>query len=152
MGVGMALAEAYLSEILSNEDEGLVDHFTYVLATDGDLQESVALGAAAIAGHLGLNKLVVYYDANDAQISGKVSRSDSVNYATVFDGLGWNVQEIDGHDHAAMHFAIETAKVMDKPSIIIGNTIMAKGAAMERHVYYDQPPYLPRLLPLLYYQ
>ena len=127
MGVGMALAEAYLSEILSNEDEGLVDHFTYVLATDGDLQESVALGAAAIAGHLGLNKLVVYYDANDAQISGKVSRSDSVNYATVFDGLGWNVQEIDGHDHAAMHFAIETAKVMDKPSIIIGNTIMAKG-------------------------
>ena len=129
MGVGMALAEAYLSEILSNEDEGLVDHFTYVLATDGDLQESVALGAAAIAGHLGLNKLVVYYDANDAQISGKVSRSDSVNYATVFDGLGWNVQEIDGHDHAAMHFAIETAKVMDKPSIIIGNTIMAKGAA-----------------------
>jgi transketolase len=129
MGVGMALAEAYLSEIISNEDEGLVDHFTYVLATDGDLQESVALGAAAIAGHLGLNKLVVYYDANDAQISGKVSRSDSVNYATVFDGLGWNVQEIDGHDHAAMHFAIETAKVMDKPSIIIGNTIMAKGAA-----------------------
>ena len=129
MGVGMALAEAYLSEIISNEDEVLVDHFTYVLATDGDLQESVALGAAAIAGHLGLNKLVVYYDANDAQISGKVSRSDSVNYATVFDGLGWNVQEIDGHDHAAMHFAIETAKVMDKPSIIIGNTIMAKGAA-----------------------
>ncbi|MBE76787.1 MAG: transketolase [Candidatus Marinimicrobia bacterium] len=129
MGVGMALAEAYLSEIISNEDEVLIDHFTYVLATDGDLQESVALGAAAIAGHLGLNKLVVYYDANDAQISGKVSRSDSVNYATVFDGLGWNVQEIDGHDHAAMHFAIETAKVMDKPSIIIGNTIMAKGAA-----------------------
>ena len=132
MGVGMALAEAYLSEVTSNEDEesaGLIDHFTYVLATDGDLQEPVTLGAAAIAGHLGLNKLVVYYDANDAQISGKVSRSDSANYATVFDGLGWNVQEIDGHDHAAMHFAIETAKVMDKPSIIIGNTIMAKGAA-----------------------
>ena len=131
MGVGMALAEAYLSDIISidNEDSGaLVDHFTYVLATDGDLQEPVALGSAAIAGHLGLNKLIVYYDANDAQISGKVSRSDSVNYATVFEGLGWNIQEIDGHDHSAMHFAIETAKVMDKPSIIIGKTIMAKGA------------------------
>ena len=130
MGVGMALAEAYLSEVTSREgDQKLVDHFTYVLATDGDLQEPVSLGAAAIAGHLGLKKLVVYYDANDAQISGKVSRSDSVDYATVFDGLGWNVQTIDGHDHSAMHFAIETAKVMNKPSIIIGNTVMAKGSA-----------------------
>ena len=132
MGVGMALSEAYLSSIISSHDEDskdLIDHFTYVLATDGDLQEPVALGAAAIAGHLGLNKLIVYYDANDAQISGKVSRSDSVNYDVLFDGLGWNVQEIDGHDHSAMHFAIETAKVMDKPSIIIGNTIMAKGTA-----------------------
>ena len=130
MGVGMALAEVYLSEVTSREgDQKLVDHFTYVLATDGDLQEPVSLGAAAIAGHLGLKKLVVYYDANDAQISGKVSRSDSVDYATVFDGLGWNVQTIDGHDHSAMHFAIETAKVMNKPSIIIGNTVMAKGSA-----------------------
>ena len=130
MGVGMALAEAYLSEVTSREgDQKLVDHFTYVLATDGDLQEPVSLGAAAIAGHLGLKKLVVYYDANDAQISGKVSRSDSVDYATVFDGLGWNVQTIDGHDHSAMHFAIETAKVMNKPSIIIGKTVMAKGSA-----------------------
>ncbi len=132
MGVGMALAEAYLSSLMSNDDKEEIkpiDHFTYVLATDGDIQEPVTLGAAAIAGHLGLNKLVVYYDANDAQISGKVSRSDSVNYAVLFDGLGWNVQEIDGHDHSAMHFAIETAKVMDKPSIIIGKTVMARGAA-----------------------
>ena len=147
MGVGMALAEAYLSEVTSNEDEesaGLIDHFTYVLATDGDLQEPVTLGAAAIAGHLGLNKLVVYYDANDAQISGKVSRSDSANYATVFDGLGWNVQEIDGHDHAAMHFAIETAKVMDKPSIIIGNTIMAKGSANMEADYNTHGAPLPQ--------
>jgi transketolase len=131
MGVGMAFAEAYLNEVTSESESNqkLIDHFTYVLATDGDLQEPISLGAAAIAGHLGLKKLVVYYDANDAQISGKVSRSDSVDYATVFDGLGWNVQTIDGHDHSAMHFAIETAKVMNKPSIIIGNTVMAKGSA-----------------------
>ena len=131
MGVGMAFAEAYLNEVTSEKESNqkLVDHFTYVLATDGDLQEPVSLGAAAIAGHLGLKKLVVYYDANDAQISGKVSRSDSVDYGTVFEGLGWNVQTIDGHDHSAMHFAIETAKVMNKPSIIIGNTVMAKGSA-----------------------
>ncbi len=131
MGVGMAFAEAYLNEVTSEKESNqkLVDHFTYVLATDGDLQEPVSLGAAAIAGHLGLKKLVVYYDANDAQISGKVSRADSVDYGTVFEGLGWNVQTIDGHDHSAMHFAIETAKVMNKPSIIIGNTVMAKGSA-----------------------
>ena len=131
MGVGMALAEAYLSEVTSEggSNKKLVDHFTYVLATDGDLQEPVSLGAAAIAGHLGLKKIVVYYDANDAQISGKVTRSDSADYATVFEGLGWNVQTIDGHDHNSLHFAIETAKVMNKPSIIIGNTVMAKGSA-----------------------
>ena len=99
--------------MISNYDnfsKKLIDHFTYVLATDGDLQEPVALGAAAIAGHLGLNKLVVYYDANDAQISGKVSRSDSVNYAILFDGLGWNVQEIDGHDLDSLIPVLKNAK------------------------------------------
>ena len=124
--VGMAVAETILRAQFGQD---VVNHYTYVLHGDGDIQEPVAQGAISLAGHWGLNKLIAYYDANDAQISGKVSRSDSANYATVFDGLGWNVQEIDGHDHAAMHFAIETAKVMDKPSIIIGNTIIAKGTA-----------------------
>ena len=111
-GCGYGLCRSLSCNITKSDDveQKVVDHYTYVLATDGDLQEPVALGAAAIAGHLGLKKLVVYYDANDAQISGTVSRSDSVDYATVFDGLGWNVQTIDGHDHSAMHFAIETLK------------------------------------------
>ena len=132
MGTGMAHAEAYLRNLfVSNDQEAgeLVDHFTYVLASDGDLQEPVALGSASLAGHLGLSKLIVFYDANEAQISGNTNRSDSTDYATVFEGFKWHVQEIDGHDHAQLHNAIESAKKTDRPSIIIGKTIMAKGTA-----------------------
>jgi transketolase len=132
MGVGMAFAESFLrhtTEKISENSKGLVDHFTYVLASDGDVQEPVALGSASLAGHLKLSRLIVFYDANEAQISGNTNRSDSTNYATVFDGFGWHVQEIDGHDHDALRDAIEKAQVMEKPSIIIGKTIMAHGTA-----------------------
>ena len=136
MGTGMAHAEAYLRNLFSSviQDAGqLVDHYTYVLASDGDLQEPVSLGSASLAGHLGLSRLIVFYDANEAQISGHTNRSDSTTYGTVFEGFNWHVQEIDGHDHEQIHNAIEKAQLMDKPSIIIGNTIMAKGTAtMER--------------------
>ena len=129
MATGMALAESYLRNTLkaqSDSAKDLVDHYTYILASDGDVQEPVTLGASSLAGHLGLKRLIVFYDANDAQISGNTARSDSTNYATIFDGFGWNVQEIDGHDHDAVRYAIEKAQVVDKPSIIIGRTVMAK--------------------------
>ena len=132
MGVGMAIAEAYLRNLFLSQKEdthALVDHFTYVLASDGDLQEPVALGSASLAGHLGLSKLIVFYDANSAQISGNTDRSDSTDYAKVFNGFQWDVQEIDGHDHDQLNNAILQAKDSQKPSIIIGNTIMAKGTA-----------------------
>ena len=131
MGVGMAHAEAYLRNLfssVSNEANDFIDHYTYVLATDGDIQEPVTMGAASLAGHLGLNKLIVYYDSNDAQISGKVGRSDSSDYKKVFEGFNWYVQNIDGHDHKSIRHAIKNAQNSDRPSIIIGNTIMAKGA------------------------
>ncbi|SVC42707.1 uncharacterized protein METZ01_LOCUS295561, partial [marine metagenome] len=132
MGTGMAHAEAYLRNLFSSvieEAEQLVDHYTYVLASDGDLQEPVSLGSASLAGHLGLSRLIVFYDANEAQISGHTNRSDSTIYATVFEGFNWHVQEIDGHDHEQIRNAIEKAQDNEKPSIIIGNTIMAKGTA-----------------------
>jgi transketolase len=136
MGTGMAFAETFLRHVLeenSKNTEGLVNHYTYVLASDGDMQEPITLGASSLAGHLGLSHLIVFYDSNEIQISGGVSRSDSTNYATVFEGFGWHVQEIDGHNHESIRTAIEKAKVMDMPSIIIGKTIMAKGSAgMER--------------------
>ena len=71
----------------------------------------------------------MYYDSNNAQISGKVDRSDSTNYSQVFEGFGWHIQEIDGHDPAKIREAIEKAQVVDRPSLIIGKTVMAKGAA-----------------------
>lgn len=132
MGIGMAVAETILRELFKKEIESaddLLGHFTYVLCSDGDLQEPVSLGASALAGHWGLSKLIMFYDSNEAQISGKTHRSDSTNVATVFEGLNWHVQEIDGHDHAAIRDAIEKAQVIEQPSIIIGKTIMAHGSA-----------------------
>ena len=129
MAVGMATAESMLRARVGK----LVDHFTYVLAGDGDFQEPITLGAGSMAGHWGLSRLIVFYDSNNAQISGNVDRADSTNYAYVFEGFGWHVQEIDGHDHEQIREAIEKAQVVDRPSIIIGTTIMAQGSAtMER--------------------
>lgn len=132
MGVGMAHAEAYLNKLVNKETTAstdIINHYTYVLASDGDLQEPIALGAASLAGHLKLNKLIVFYDANEAQISGHTNRSDSSNYYKIFEGFNWHVQEIDGHDHHAIKKAIEESQSSDKPSLIIGKTVMAKGAA-----------------------
>jgi len=130
MAVGMALAETNLRATLKNYDESveeLVSHYTYVLATDGDLQEPITYGTAALAGHWQLGKLIVYYDSNKAQISGRTERCDSSDVGTVFEGLGWHVQKIDGHDHDDIRNAILTAQVIERPSLIVGNTIMAKG-------------------------
>ncbi len=132
MGTGMAHAEAYLRNLFFSRDKSsaqFIDHYTYVLAGDGDLQEPVTLGSASLAGHLGLSRLIVFYDANSAQISGNTDRSDSTDYATVFKGFKWHVQEIDGHDHDQLNDAILKAKDSKEPSIIIGKTIMAKGTA-----------------------
>ena len=132
MGAGMAVAEVVVRELFkkyNDNAEDLLSHFTYILCGDGDLQEPVTLGVAALAGHWGLSKLIMFYDANDAQISGKTSRSDSTDVARVFEGLNWHVQAIDGHDHDAIRNAIEKAQVIEQPSIIIGKTIMAHGTA-----------------------
>jgi transketolase len=132
MGVGMALAEAILTTLfarVTEQAEELVGHYTYVLASDGDLQEPVALGAAALAGHWRLSKLIVYYDSNTVQISGSTHRSDSTEVATVFEGFHWQVQVVDGHDLAALRRAIRAARRSNQPSLIIGRTTMAAGAA-----------------------
>jgi transketolase len=127
MAVGMAAAETLLRARLGKD---ICSHHTWVLASDGDLQEPVALGSAALAGHWGLGKLTVLYDANSIQLAGPVSRADTTDYAQVFGAMGWRVQDIDGHDHAAIRAALEEAKAeTEQPSLIIGRTIMAKGSA-----------------------
>ena len=127
MSVGIAVAEEMLRAKLGAD---VLNHYTFTIAGDGDLQEPVALGAASLAGHWGLSKLIAFYDKNNAQISGPTSRADDTNIKKVFEGFGWNTVEIDGHNHDEIVDAVNTAKSQNaKPTLIIGHTIMAKGTA-----------------------
>ena len=132
MGIGMAVAESKLREMFTqytDEADDIIGHFNYILVSDGDLQEPISTGAAALAGHWGLSRVIIFYDSNKAQISGNTQRSDSADYGTIFEGYRWHVQRINGHDHKQIKSAIEKAQVVNRPSIIIGETTMAHGAA-----------------------
>ena len=130
-GVGNAIGMAIAETILQNQfGSDIINHYTYCIHGDGDIQEPVSQGAIALAGHWGLGKLINFYDANNAQISGKVTRSDSTDYVKLYQAYGWHVQEIDGHDRDAIRGAIRKAQMeIEKPSVIIGHTIMAQGCA-----------------------
>ncbi|MBB5020723.1 transketolase [Desulfurispira natronophila] len=130
-GVGMAVGMALAAQIArSHLGEDIVDSYTYALCGDGDLQEPVALGTCQLAGHYGLNRLILFYDFNKIQISGQVDRNDSTDIAQMFRSFQWNVLEIDGNDHGAIDQAILHAQCSkEKPTIIIGHTTMAKGCA-----------------------
>ena len=140
MGIGMALAEKMLQDSIKNDRS----QYTYILAGDGDVQEPIALGAASLAGHWQLSQLIMFYDKNDIQIAGETNRCDSTNYAQLFESMNWDVQEIDGHNHGEIRDAITNAKQTSKPSIIIGNTTMAKGShSMENKSEAHGAPFTP---------
>ena len=123
--VGMALAERILAARFGDE---IVDHRTYVLASDGDLMEGISHEAISLAGHLELGKLIVLYDSNDISIDGATSLSSSDNAAERFRASGWNALDVDGHDPAAIARAIEAAHNSDKPSLIVCRTRIGFGA------------------------
>ncbi|MGD0723220.1 MAG: transketolase [Roseiarcus sp.] len=122
--VGMALAE----RMLGAEFGDIVDHHTYVLASDGDLMEGVSQEAIAIAGHARLAKLIVLYDDNGISIDGKTSISDSVDQIGRFRSADWNAVLIDGHDQAAVLRELVKAKAADRPSLIACKTTIGFGA------------------------
>ncbi len=122
--VGMALAE----RMLNAEFGALVDHHTYVLASDGDLMEGISQEAIAIAGHLKLARMIVLHDDNDISIDGPLSVADSVDQMKRFEACGWFVQRVDGHDQDAIFAALERAKASDKPSYISCKTTIGYGA------------------------
>ncbi len=127
MAGGMAAAESFLSAYL---DDATAGHFTYVLASDGDIQEPICLGSAALFGQWGLDRLIVYYDSNKIQLAGPTCRVDNVNHRALFESMHWHVLEIDGHDHEQIRAAIKAAHAeTGRPTLIIGHTTMAKGAA-----------------------
>ncbi|MFK7822724.1 MAG: transketolase family protein [Oligoflexales bacterium] len=127
MSVGFAVGSAHLSASLKSE---LFTNKTWVLLGDGCMQEGITYGSASLAGHMGLNNLIWFYDKNRCQISGSIDKAYSDDTEMVYRGLGWNVINIDGHDHTAIRSAIENAlKETHCPTLIIGDTTMAKGAA-----------------------
>ncbi|MGE4351392.1 MAG: transketolase [Bdellovibrionales bacterium] len=124
--VGFALAERILNARFGDD---LVDHRTFVIASDGDLMEGISHEAASLAGHLKLGRLVVFYDDNKISIDGSTELSFTENVQDRFRAYGWHVQEIDGHDPAAIEMATQTAlSVMDKPSLIACRTIIGYGS------------------------
>lgn len=123
---GFALAERILNARFGHE---LVDHRTFVIASDGDLMEGISHEAASLAGHLKLGRLIVFYDDNKISIDGSTDLSFTEDVQARFRAYGWHVQAIDGHDPAAIAAATEAAlAVADKPSLIACHTIIGFGA------------------------
>src|SRR5262249_2653127 len=123
--VGMALAERILAARFGDD---LVDHYTYVIASDGDLMEGISHEAISLAGHLKLSKLIVLFDDNGISIDGPVSLSESGDQVARFEAAGWSASRVDGHDPAAIAAAIESARASDRPSLIACRTIIGYGA------------------------
>ncbi|CAO3419165.1 transketolase [Azospirillum doebereinerae] len=124
--VGMALAERITN---ARFGDALVDHFTYVIASDGDLMEGVSHEACSLAGHLGLNRLIVLWDDNHISIDGSTDLSFTDDTPARFRSYGWNTISVDGHDTDAVAKAIAQAQTSaDKPTLIACRTIIGKGA------------------------
>ena len=122
--VGMAIAERMMAARFS----GIVDHHTYVIASDGDLMEGVSQEAIGIAGHLKLKKLIVFWDNNGISIDGQIPvLADNVDQVARFQSAGWNSTHIDGHDPKAILDAIHAAQNSDKPTMIACKTTIGFG-------------------------
>jgi transketolase len=128
-GVGMAIAERMLAAKFNTPARAIVDHFTYVLASDGDMMEGVASEACSLAGHLGLGKLIVFYDSNRITIEGSTDLAFSENVLKRFEGYGWQTLSGDMYDIPGIVNLVDQAKKMaDRPTIILLKSVIGKGA------------------------
>ena len=126
--VGMALAERMLAAKYNKDGHEVVGHYTYVIASDGDLMEGVAAEASSLAGHLGLGRLIVFYDDNKITIDGKTDLAFTEDVAKRYEAYGWHILYVDGHDVKAVEEAIRAAQaVTDKPSLIVTRTVIGWG-------------------------
>ena len=130
MAVGMAMAEAFLATRYNKKDYPVIDHYTYVLCGDGDMQEGVTYEASSLAGHLSLGKLIVLYDANNVTLDGPLNYSFSEDVKKRYESMNWQVICVqDGNDYEAIAKAIKKAKKeVYKPTLIIVNTIIGFGS------------------------
>ncbi len=129
-GIGMAIAERRLAAEFNRPDHDVVDHRTFVVCSDGDLQEGIAAEAASLAGHLRLGKLTMLYDDNHVQLDGPTALAFSEDVPARFDAYGWHTQRVaDGNDIEAISAAISTAEADPRPSLI----------AVRTHIGYGSP-------------
>jgi transketolase len=128
--VGMAIGEAHLGARYNRPGHEVFNHYTYVMASDGDFMEGVQAEAASLAGHLQLGKLIVLYDSNRVTLSGSTSLTFTEDVAARYRAYGWHVQDVaDGNDLAALTSAIEAAKeARTQPSLVVVKTVMAYGS------------------------
>jgi len=128
MGVGAAIAAKFLAARFG----GWMNHKIYGFISDGGVQEEISQGAGRIAGHLGLNNFIMFYDANDVQLSTMTDEVTSEDTAKKHEAWGWKVVTIDGHNHDEIRKALKDANnEEEKPTLIIGKTIMGKGCVTE---------------------
>ncbi len=134
--VGLAIAERWLGARFNRPGHTIIDHFTYVIVSDGDLMEGVASEAASLAGHFGLGRLVVLYDANEVTLSATTNVTFSEDVGARFGAYGWHVQRIDGHDAGAVDAALAAARaVEDRPSLVIARTHIGYGSPNRQDTY-----------------
>ena len=128
MGVGAAIAAKFLGSRFGD----WMNHKIYGFISDGGVQEEISQGAGRIAGHLGLNNFIMFYDANDVQLSTMTDEVTSEDTAKKYEAWGWKVVTIDGHNHDKIRKALTDANnEQEKPTLIIGKTIMGKGCVTE---------------------
>ncbi len=127
--VGLALGERMLAERFNRPGHEIVDHRTYVIASDGDLQEGVASEACSLAGHLGLGRLICFYDDNHISIEGDTALSFSEDVPSRFEAYGWHVQNLgEDLDLDSIEAAVEAAQADERPSLIVVRTHIAPGS------------------------
>jgi transketolase len=137
MSVGLALAEAMLGARFNRSGHEIVDHHTYVIASDGDIQEGVGSEACSLAGHLGLGKLIVFYDNNHIQLAGETAMAFSEDVGERFEAYGWHVQDV-GEDLSLDRLAgaAEAAQdVTDRPSLVIVRSHIGYGSPHKQDSY-----------------
>lgn len=127
--VGMAIGEQMAAARFNRPGYDIVDHYTYVLAGDGDFMEGVSAEVSSLAGHLKLGKLIMIYDSNEITIEGSTDLTFTESVKDRYKAYGWHVMEVDGHDLEELRDAFRTAKeVANRPSLIVAQTTIAKGA------------------------
>jgi transketolase len=136
-GVGLAIAERWLAAMFNRPDVDIVNHYTYVLASDGDMMEGVAAEAASLAGTLRLGRLIVLYDANLITLSATTDLTFSEDVGSRFEAYGWHVQRIDGQDPAAVDMALTAARnAEDRPSLIVARTHIGYGSPHKQDTWH----------------